>query len=315
MNDNGEPLGNETVFIETIIPEGENNLTNEEVPYEKQILCKEGVDILQNEQNELFENDDKENDKKNYDTKYNNKRYSYNKKKDNAKVLRNLGKDYVSTRNKSVAKRTMKIPCSISCKFECAKRVTEEQRKEIFEKYWSLGCLEKQRFFILKSMTQIKHKDNLQRRRENNNYHFYIDNNEVRVCKQFFRNTLGISVRAIRTVQEKFTGGFLQEDRRGKHNKHKRVDYAIKAEIFKHINSIPRMESHYLRAQTSRKFIEGGKSLADLHRDYVELCKSENRPYGNYTMYSRIFKDKFNISFFFSKERPVWQMCGIYKFS
>ena len=45
-------------------------------------------------------------------------------------------------------------------------------------------------------------------------------------------------------------------------------DPAIKDGVIDHINTIPRIESHYLRAQSTREFIEGGKSLADLHRDY-----------------------------------------------
>lgn len=42
---------------------------------------------------------------------------------------------------------------------------------------------------------------------------------------------------------------------------------------FNYINSITRIELHYLRAQMSTEFIEGSKSLADLQRDSVKITK------------------------------------------
>lgn len=38
--------------------------------------------------------------------------------------------------------------------------------------------------------------------------------------------------------------------------------------IKSHINSIPRIESHYQRANTSRELIDGGLSIAEMHRHY-----------------------------------------------
>jgi len=54
--------------------------------------------------------------------------------------------------------------------------------------------------------------------------------------------------------KHKFVGTILEEDRRGKHCKHKKVDDKIKEEIRQHIASIPKIESHYTRANTSKYF-------------------------------------------------------------
>lgn len=110
----------------------------------------------------------------------------------------------------------------------------------------------------------------------------------------------------VRTVIDKTTNGILQDDKRGKHRHHRKVSDEIKEGIRHHINSIPRIESHYLRAQTSRKFIDGGKTLADIYRDYKTICMKADKSYGNYTKFSRIFRNDFNISFF----HPKKDQCG-----
>lgn len=88
------------------------------------------------------------------------------------------------------------------------------------------------------------------------------------------------------------------------------VNPAIKEGVIAHINSIPRIDSHYLRAQTTREYIEGGKSLAELHRDYKNDCIDNNRPFANITMYSQIFNNNFNISFFTPKKDQCDLCCS-----
>jgi len=142
-------------------------------------------------------------------------------------------------------------------------------------------------------------------RRENNSFHFEINKNRIRVCKQFFKVTLCINDRPLRTVIEKqnsFTGKILTNDYRGKHTNHVKVPDSVKEDIRHHIRSIPRIESHYCRANTSKEFIEGGKSIADLHRDYKSECEEKNILAANYVMYARIFNEEFNISFFTPKK-------------
>lgn len=86
-----------------------------------------------------------------------------------------------------------------------------------------------------------------------------------------FMSTLAINTRVIRTViekQEKSSCGIIEAEMRGKHNKHKGVPAVIKEGVRSHINSIPKVESHYCRAQTKREYIEGTKTIAEFHRDY-----------------------------------------------
>ncbi|KAJ8931637.1 hypothetical protein NQ314_015431 [Rhamnusium bicolor] len=89
---------------------------------------------------------------------------------------------------------------------------------------------------------------------------------------------------------------------RGKHGKHKKVDDEIKDSVRKHISLIPSVESHYTREHTTRRFIDGSKTTAEIYRDYVNDRNEINRPIANYVMFYRIFTEEFNISFFNPKK-------------
>lgn len=101
--------------------------------------------------------------------------------------------------------------------------------------------------------------------------------------------------------------GAVTDDQRGKHKNHRRIDDNIKQGVRDHINSIPKVESHYLRAQTSKEFIDGGKTLVGLHKDYENQCILDQKPSANYHMYSDIFNREYNISFF----RPKKDQCSL----
>ncbi|CAG4989653.1 unnamed protein product [Colias eurytheme] len=196
-----------------------------------------------------------------------------------AKTMRNTGKPYTSRSKsrKNIPARSLKPPCGEKCKLECSKKITDAMRTKIFDCYWQLGDLSLQRNFIHKHIKPI-------------------------IPAFRFSATLDINDRVIRTVIAKSEDGFLKEDMRGKHSNHKKVAESIRQGIRGHIESIPRMESHYIRKDSSREYIDGGKSLSDLYRDYKSLCESNEEPYANETLYSRIFNGEFNISFFKPKK-------------
>lgn len=118
-------------------------------------------------------------------------------------------------------------------------------------------------------------------------------------------NTLGIAERTLRTViQGRYSSsvgvGVIPNDKRGKHAYHNQVRPEIIQSVRDHINSIPRIESHYTRANTSREFIDGGLTIKEMHRNY--LSSRESMQSANYDMYARIFNTEFNVSFFIPKK-------------
>ena len=79
-----------------------------------------------------------------------------------------------------------------------------------------------------------------------------------------------------------------EEDKRGKYGKQPKLHLQIKG-VRAHIDSIPKIESHYTRARTARTYICGSRSLADIHRDYVKEGKEKKKPYANYAMFHNVF--------------------------
>ena len=199
--------------------------------------------------------------------------------KNKSKHSRNLGLEYMDCKGKLVPARSLKPSCQGNCRFKC-KDIDLERRKSIFQKYWGLGDINAQRSFIAKHIIAIDPKYRRVRsdksRRLNNGYYFEVQGKKLRVCKQFFTSTLDVGDKMIWNVIKKLYDGFVEPDMRGKHTNHKVLDPAIKQGIFNHINSIPRIEAHYLRQQSAREYISGSKTIADLHRDYVTDCREQN---------------------------------------
>ncbi|XP_028163360.1 uncharacterized protein LOC114354942 [Ostrinia furnacalis] len=141
-----------------------------------------------------------------------------------AKILRNHGKAYLNMKNKLVPARKLKTPCGDQCKLKCKEKITELQRQIIFQDYWDFGDLERQREYIKRHISEIKPRYSYKVHNSNrgNNFacYFSVGNKKIRVCKTFFKATLDISDRTIRTVIQKTTDTGNLEDRRGKHKNH-----------------------------------------------------------------------------------------------
>lgn len=236
-----------------------------------------------------------------------------NWKKNVSKRLRNTGKAYKTSRAKVVGQREIKDTCNDKCRLNCRAKVTMEEREYLFHEYWALGDVKRKWNYISNSMTTIKTKYRYIReggtgnqRRKKNAFHFNLPNKKIRVCKTFFKNTLDISDRPIRTVMEKQVAGiFLADDNRGKHGNHSKTDESILNGIRAHIDSLPKLEIHCPGASMSKMLVDGSKSITQVHKDYVNQYKKKGIPYGNYDLFYKIFTEEFNISFIKPKKGKV----------
>lgn len=249
-----------------------------------------------------------------------------NWQKNVAKKLRNCGKSYRSSKTKKeMPERKLKPPCKETCKFKCQSKITETQRQDLLNDYWKLGNIEKQWPFILQSMEEVKPVHRYVRvdengtpapkRHNNSAFSFTLCGEKIRVCKTFYVNTLAINNRPIETAlkkKNKETNVSMLQDNRGCHSNHSHVDDALKNAARAFIEAIPKIESHYIRANSKKHYIDGSKTISDLHRDYVEQCKSNNVDSVNYIMFYRIFTQDFNISFFIPK-KDACEFCEAYK--
>ena len=231
-----------------------------------------------------------------------------------AKIARNSGQTYtsISKSKRQIEARSLKPPCSQKCRLKCRDHINEVQRSIIFKKFWEFNDINLQRSYVSSCMNEIAPKyrySNAQNPRKfNHAFYFIVDNDKRRVCKTFFLHTLDITDRMIRTVKSKRdTEGFVQKDLRGKHTGHIKVDGNIIQDMKDHVNSIPRIESHYLRAQTTREYIDGSRTITEIYRDYVDNQEQNKKPYGKFNKFYEIFTTEFNISFF----KPKKDQCDL----
>lgn len=172
-----------------------------------------------------------------------------------------------------------------------------------------MANLEKQRQYIANNTEPITPKYRYVRgdgsrkpRIMNNAFYFRLGDRKIRVCKLFFKNTLDINDRNICTVLEKkhkVADTILEEDKRGKHGNHVRLDESIKDGVRNFITTILKKESQSHRAHTSKSkyYLDGSKSISGLYKEYVADCEEKNIGSTNYTLFYRIFKEDFNITF------------------
>lgn len=187
-------------------------------------------------------------------------------KKNVTKSKRNKGEEYTNYKGQLVGKRELKPPCSNKYIYKCSELFASADREHLFNLFWNFGDINIQRNYIANNLSPLKSRNEKgigcrtpMSRNRNQAFSFQLKDCKIRVCKLFFINTLGISDRTVRTVVEKTQNGCKQTDERGKHKNHRNVDTTIVSDIVSHIDSIPRIESHYLREQTTRQYIEGGK--------------------------------------------------------
>lgn len=155
----------------------------------------------------------------------------------------------------------------------CRTGKTVAVKQEIFECYWGLGSLQRQRDFLNSCLTTLKvpycrvKEGAAKTRNQNCVFHFTVNGESKQTCKLFFMNTFGILERTLRTDIEgrnsSSTGG-IPEDKRGKHAHHNQVNPEISQSVRDHVNSVPRIESHYTRVNTTRELIDGGLTVKEL---------------------------------------------------
>ena len=67
-----------------------------------------------------------------------------------AKSQRNCGQKYVTSGGINKSARLLKNGCGPKCRYRCHEKIPQEERGKIFNTFWSLGDIKRQRDFLLK---------------------------------------------------------------------------------------------------------------------------------------------------------------------
>ena len=155
---------------------------------------------------------------------------------------RNEGKSYVSQSGKVLKEKQVQPQNCDKCRFKCSQRISEVERKKIFDMYYSLPNYERQRCFICDVVTQnIPVRKKTGKKQKSLQYHLPINHENVRVCANFFRKKLDIGHKLVRyTLARKLHGTFQGEDRRGRYQPGTKNSEETANLVCEHINTFPR---------------------------------------------------------------------------
>lgn len=220
------------------------------------------------------------------------------------------GKEYLSTKSVLVPAAQMKPPCKETCKLKCF-TIPNGDRLKIFEAYYKIADYARQRDFINanteKHRKATKTVGEISRRNFSMAYFLPLDGTKRKVCKPMFLNTLGIKKGIVDIAMKKRSKqNVTSSDGRGK-GKSKTLDLAIIEDIKTHIKSFPCVASHYVRADTSRKYLDSCLNLATMYRLYDQWCIQNKRPKAKLSAYRNIFNNNFNLGF----HRPKKDQCRV----
>lgn len=231
------------------------------------------------------------------------------------KKARAGGSAYVNHSGKLVKAKEMLQPCN--CSNKCANFITEEQRKTFFDAYYALTDNTLKWQFICnhvkyteKKTSKVVKNSSRNIRSANHKYTLPVENpgEFIFVCRQMFINTLAISKQTLLTAFSKNSSP--SHDQRGRYvRKINIVTQQKKQLIVDHIKSFPVVDSHFLREQTTKKYLEEGLSIKKMHEMYVDYVKSINsgetfilKMTATERQYRDIFNTEFNLCFFTPKK-------------
>ena len=134
-------------------------------------------------------------------------------------------------------------------------------------------------------------------------YNLPINGQNVRVCKVFYLTTLDINHKRVWTYHntKQQMGGTPVHLKWGT-SANNVVPQEVKDGIRDHINSIPRVESHYCRANTKKEYLAPGLSISLLYEKYTKKCNEEGTTTGKQYLYHHIFNTEFNLGFHIPKK-------------
>jgi len=103
-------------------------------------------------------------------------------------------------------------------------------------------------------------------------YYLPVVNDKIAVCKTWFLSVLQVSDKRVRVVTNKLRGNQLRKitDQRGTHVPKNKLSEHIYNEIVQHIESFPKMESHYARKDSKKLYLDSDLNISIIYRLYKE---------------------------------------------
>lgn len=185
-------------------------------------------------------------------------------------------------------------------RFKCNDNFPEDLRATICKEYYGLADSSKQKLylsnFIEETVCPRRQQLNSTKPRKTSRSYFLpcATGEKKRVCLDFFCHTFSVSTKFVQyncnlmsPISKVHLGG---DNRIGQvpHNISKPEDIAF---VKSHIDSFPRVPSPHCKKESRCEYLGSDLKLSVMYRQYVDLCKKENRVCLGETMYRKIFAD------------------------
>lgn len=105
-------------------------------------------------------------------------------------------------------------------------------------------------------------------------------------------------------IKQKSTDGFIENDLRGKHEtRPKRIPESVTERVRQHIESFPKVESHYCRQTTTKEYLEEGLNIRKMYSLYLDWMKEiSDQNICSESYYRHIFTSCYNLDFYMPKK-------------
>ena len=160
----------------------------------------------------------------------------------------------------------------------------QQQREHIFHEFWASKSYKKQKEFIShtvieKQPERVFMKRSTSKPKQTREYYLNTESEKFKLCKVFYLETLDVSPGIVDTALKKRTPlcGITENDKRGKYqHRPNTIPLPVINDVKDHIDSFPRIESHYCRKSSKKEYLEGDLSIKKLYELYVIKCQQEN---------------------------------------
>lgn len=224
-------------------------------------------------------------------------------KKNIRKQLRLEGKEYISSRGKAIKARQLKPHNCSKCRYKCPSKVSEEDRMNIFNNYWSLKSVERQKDFICQNVIEKQTRQGSGKKTVAHTFTLTCSKTRHRVCKNFFLRTLDIGERTVyHNLSNQEYGMYTSSDRRGKHTPTNKTPEHKLRSVKEHIESFPLLDPHYTRKDSNRRFLGSDLSINKMYYLYKEVCAAKGETPVSKGIHRKEFCNNYNYSFHVPKK-------------
>ena len=234
-----------------------------------------------------------------------------------AKASRDKGEAYKDYKGRDRPARAPKMTDGNCCvRYKCSEKFSDVERRAICASYCAAEGFKMKKAWLLARTTRIqpkRHKTDATKKKQwSYEFHFvkHLDDGScqnIRICREFLLTTLSISKtslqRAVAGLGEQ--DDFVGSDRRGKSEPANKTSNYAKNLVHNHIKSFDVVPPHYVRRDSTRKYLQQGLNKSIMYRLYQKWCDDNNVTTEHRVkeaVYRMIFARDFNLGFYVPKK-------------